>query len=164
MALDFIRRSFAAFAAGLALLAAFATAASASPPRAIAGTLWTDEAKALIEQLDRDILTSVTAGADVPTARIVLSNTSDKVAMLIAAVDFGSCHESVRSLGVPAKRFRHVATELASACTLLERASMLFTRATTNSDPRALVDSAQLSRKAGLLVTAATSELQGARP
>jgi len=148
-------------ATGLTLfVAAFAGAASASAPQVAASSEWTDDAKNLIEQLDRDILMSVTAGADVATARIVLHNDSDRVAMLIAAVDFGSCHQSVRSLGVPPKRLRHIANQLASACTLLERASTLFTRATTHSDPRALVVSARLSRKAGLLISAATRELQ----
>lgn len=147
------------------LVAALAGEARASPPpRASAARTWTNNATVLIEQLDQDVLTSATAGADIATARTVLNSQSDQIAVLIADDDFGSCHESVRNLGVPATRLQPVANELASACTILEQASTLLTRATSRSDPRPLVASARLSRRAGLLLLTATSELETILP
>jgi hypothetical protein len=166
--LDLGRRSFAA---RVVVVLAVVAALAAAPGRASAsmrssGTpegVWIDNAVILITQLDQDVLTSSTGGADLATANVVLDNPSDQIALLIANVDFGGCGESVRNLGEPTSRLRQVARELAAACTILERASTLFTRAATRSDPRPLLASARLSRRASLLLRSATGELEALR-
>ena len=148
-----------------AILAAGCGARTAAPPPpgSAAELAWIDNAAGLIAQLDDDVLVSLSGGGDVASARATLRNDSDLVALLMANVSFGSCAESLHNVGVPTGRLEQVATTLTSACAILQRASRLFTRATVQNDPEALIAAARLTRRASPLLRRAKAELDAVR-
>ena len=147
------------------VLAAGCGTTSTSLPRAGGDgeRLWIDNASQLIDELDRGVVVSDDPGTDVATARAALGDQSVLVNLLMANVAFGSCEESVRNVGVPTRRLERVATTLSSACRILQRASDLFTRATTGPDPRALLAASRLAVKASPLLREARLELESIR-
>jgi hypothetical protein len=124
---------------------------------------WIDNASVLIDQLDDGVLASDGSGTDLATARAALANQSDLVVLLMANMAFGDCAESVRNVGVPTDRLRHVASTLSSACRILQRASTIFTRAATGSDARALLAASRLTLRASPLLEEAKVELAAIR-
>ena len=140
------------------------TTPTSLPPSGSDGErLWIDNASQLIDELDQGVVVSDDPGTDVATARAALGNQSELVNLLMANVAFGSCDESVRNVGVPTRRLQRVATTLASACRILQRASDLFTRATSGPDPRALLAASRLAVKASPLLRQARLELESVK-
>jgi hypothetical protein len=152
-----------ALGAAAAVLAGCGGGSSASEAQSPGERMWIDNASVLIDQLDDGVLASDDGGTDMATARAALANQSDLVVLLMANMAFGDCAESVRNVGVPTMRLRHVATTLSSACRILERASTIFTRATAGSDPRALLAASRLSLRASPLLQEAKTELAAIR-
>jgi hypothetical protein len=125
--------------------------------------LWIDNASQLLDELDQGVVVSDDPGTDVATARAALGNQSELVNLLMANVAFGSCDESVRNVGVPTRRLERVASTLVSACRILQRASDLFTRATTGPDAHALLEASRLAERASPLLRRARLELDSVR-
>ncbi len=99
---------------------------------------WPTGAAVVIRQLRGDVLAVV--GADrVPAARHALADESQLYGLLVAFSDVAGCRHMVSSLGTRPGRFALASRLLARACRPLERAALLFTRATTRTEPQALV-------------------------
>ncbi len=99
---------------------------------------WPAGAAVVIKQLRGDVL--AVAGADrVPAARHALTDESQLYGLLVAFSDVAGCRHMVSSLGTRPSGFALANGLLARACGPLQRAAALFTRATTRTDPRALV-------------------------
>lgn len=154
-----------ALAIGAAVLGTGCGGAPAPPPPSgsPAELAWIDNAAGLIDQLRDHVLVSASGGADIATALAVLDDQSSLLPMLMANVAFGSCTESLHNVGVPNRRLRPVETTLASACRILQRASRLFTRAETRSDPQALLASSRTTLKASPLLQHAKALLDAIR-
>ena len=107
---------------------------------------WPPAAAIVINQLRGDVL--AVSGADrIPAARAALADDSQLYGLLIAFSDVAGCRHMVASLGRRPARFAAVERLLARACRPLRRAAVLFTKATTRSNPPALVAAV---RQAGL--------------
>ncbi len=92
----------------------------------------------MIDQLRGDVLG--VAGADrIPAARAALADDSQLYGLLVAFSDVAGCRHMVASLGLRPARFVTAERLLVRACGPLHRAAALFTKATTRSDPQALV-------------------------
>jgi hypothetical protein len=92
----------------------------------------------VINQLRGDVL--AVAGADrIPTARAALADDSQLYGLLVSFSDVAGCRHMVASLGLRPARFVVADRLLARACAPLRRAAALFTKATTRSNPQALV-------------------------
>lgn len=154
-----------ALAIGATILVTGCGGSPARPPPAgsPAELAWIDNAAGLIGQLSDGVVVSAAGGSDLVTARRALDDESDLLAMVMASVAFGSCRESLRNVGVPTARLVSIETTLASACRLLQRASQLFTRAATHSDPRSLLLAAKVSERASPLLREAKAQLDEIR-
>jgi hypothetical protein len=117
----------------------------------------------VIDELQRDLVLSASAGDTIADARRVLHAGSDLYTVLVAYTDFGGCRHMVSAVGAPPAGFAKVAQTLHAACAKFERAATLFTRATTKSDPRALLAATRLADKATPLLLRAREQLQGLR-
>lgn len=103
---------------------------------------WRASAAVVIDQLRGDVLS--VAGVDrEPVARAALADDSQVYGLLIAFSDIGGCRHMAASLGARPARFARADRLLGSACRPLQRAAALFTRATTQGDPQALVAAAR---------------------
>lgn len=99
---------------------------------------WPSAASIVINQLRGDVL--AVAGADrIPTARAALADDSQLYGLLVSFSDVAGCRHMVASLGLRPARFVVADRLLARACAPLRRAAALFTKATTRSNPQALV-------------------------
>ena len=99
---------------------------------------WPSAAATVTNQLRGDVL--AVAGADrVPAARAALADDSQLYGLLVAFSDVAGCRHMVASLGLRPARFVTAERLLVRACAPLHRAAALFTKATTRSDPQALV-------------------------
>jgi hypothetical protein len=123
---------------------------------------YTANAAGLIDQLHEDLVVGSQQAAGLDAARRALHSNSDLYALLMAYDDFGSCRTMVRNVGAAGRRFARVEAALTSACRYLERASDLFTAATTRSDPVALVAASRTTLRASPLLFRAKAELVAA--
>ena len=107
---------------------------------------WPSNLGILISQLQNDVALTSLAGATRASAKAPLESDSNLYALLVAYDDFGVCRGMVASAAGD-ERAVHVTSALSAACRHLERASVLFTRATTRGEPRSLLAA---GREAGL--------------
>jgi hypothetical protein len=113
----------------------------------------------VIDQLERDVVLAGSGGSTLPTARQALQHPSNLYTILVAYTDFGGCNHMVSAAGAAAVRFVRVERSLAAACTLLQRAAVLFTRAATRHDARALLTATRTTLRASPLLIRAKTEL-----
>jgi hypothetical protein len=154
----------AAAAASLVACGGATTAAQPlSAPQSKTERDWIDNASRLIDDLDQNVLLSANGGADLESARRALRNDSDLYVMIVAYTFFGGCGQTLVNAGSPSRRLLPAARTLASACRRLERSSTLFTRATTRSDPGALLAASRIALRTSPLLSRARAELRFAR-
>jgi hypothetical protein len=121
---------------------------------------WIDNTAGVIDQLQRDLQLGSTAGSTIATARETLR--SGLYTVLVAYTDFGGCHHMVAAAGVPPEGFARVTRTLTAACRLLQRSSVLFTRAAKVDDAAALVQAGRVAASAAPLLVHAKVDLQAA--
>lgn len=132
-----------------ALLAlALTLAACGARAQAPTDRQWVANAREVAEQLRGDVVLSSGAGTTVRSARHALRDDSSLFGLLIAYTDFGDCNAMVANLGVAPRRLAPVARTLRHACARLQRASSLFARAATDTDPSALLAAARTAQPA----------------
>jgi hypothetical protein len=132
-----------------------------SPPSQSAAREWTANANGVIDQLRGDTV-AASDGDNSRSARAALHDESRLYGLLVAYSDFGGCHHMVDAVGEPPPTLRGVRATLARACTDLQRAASLFTRAAARSDAGALVAAARVVRVAAPLIDRAALELRAA--
>jgi hypothetical protein len=125
---------------------------------------WIDNASGFIEGLVSSVELSANGGSNLASARHALRDESDLYVILVAYTRFGGCQQTLANVGVPTPRVRKVERTLRLACAKLERAAHLFTRAMTDSDPKALVAASRLALRAEPLLSQAKEELAEVRP
>lgn len=152
-------RGSGAWLLAAACIAALTACGETSTPRAGANREWVANAGVVIDQLERDVLLAGSGGNTIRTARQALQRQSNLYTILVAYTDFGGCNHMVSAAGTPASRFAPVERSLASACTVLQRAAVLFTRAMTRHDPRALLMATRTTLQASPLLVHAKTEL-----
>jgi hypothetical protein len=146
-----------------ALLAVLALVGCGTSHRRQPAGEWPTGAAVVIKQLRGDILAVV--GADrVPAARRALTDESQLYGLLIAFSDVAGCRHMVSSLGTRPGQFAPANRLLTRACRPLQRAATLFTRATTRTDPRALVAAVHQAAAALAPLDRATLALGRVRP
>jgi len=114
----------------------------------------------VIDQLVRDLQLESSGGDTIAAARETLRGSLYTV--LVAYTDFGGCRHMVAAAGDAPSRFAEVTRTLAAACSLLQRAAALFTRAATHGDARMLVRAGHIASSAGPLLVRAKVRLQAA--
>jgi hypothetical protein len=133
----------------------------AAPPPRSAASEWTANAAGVIDQLRADTV-GASDGDNISSARAVLLDESRLYGLLVAYNDFGGCRHMVAAVGQPPPGFRTVDATLARACTSLQRAAALFTRAASSSDAPALVAASRAVDAAVPLLARAELELRSA--
>jgi hypothetical protein len=134
---------------------------SAAPVRsAQADRQWIDNTSGVIDQLQRDLVLASSGGDTVPAARAQLRQ--GLYPMLVAYTDFGGCRHMAVAAGTAPLRTGDVTRPLGAACTLLQRAAALFTRAASTRDAAALVRAGQVASSAAPLLVRAKAALQAA--
>jgi len=133
----------ARFLLGLAALLC-AACGSGQAKNAAANREWHANATGALTQLQQDIAATALGGTTRAEAARALANTSDLFGLLVAYSDLGGCGQIIAAVAAPAA----IAAELARPCGHLERAAALFSRATVNSDPDALVRAGREARRA----------------
>ena len=121
---------------------------------------WVDNTAGVIDQLVRDLQLESSGGDTIAAARETLRGSLYTV--LVAYTDFGGCRHMVAAAGDAPSRFAEVTRTLAAACSLLQRAAVLFTRAATHGDARMLVRAGHIASSAGPLLVRAKVRLQAA--
>jgi hypothetical protein len=134
--------------------------AAQSVPSSPADREWIDNTSGLIDLLRRDLVLKSSGGDTVAAARETLRN--GLYTVLVAYTDFGGCRHMVAAAGDTPARFAVVAHTLAAACSLLQRAAVLFTRAATRNDAGVLVEAGRVASSASPLLLRAKVELQAA--
>jgi len=132
------------------------TRAPDAPPPA-----WPSNLGILIAQLRDDVALTSLSGGTYASAKEALESDSDLYALLVAYDDFGVCRGMVASTS-PDARAARITTALTGACRHLQRASTLFTRATTNGEPRSLLAAGAEARRASPWLVRASLELRRA--
>ena len=132
-------------------------------PSSQGGGQWTANAAGVIDELERDVLLSTSGGSTIASARRALHDQQSLFTILVAYTDFGGCGHMLAAMGEPGSRFAKVRRTLEVACTAFERAAVLFTRATTTSDPHALLAATRLALNAYPLLVRAKDELDAAQ-
>jgi hypothetical protein len=156
-----MRTTLAALVAAACLLAAAGCGEKAEPAGAAqADREWIDNTSGVIDQLQRDLVLESSAGETLAAARAALR--TGLYTLLVAYTDFGGCRHMVSAAGVPPERFGEVTRTLGAACSRLERAAGLFTRAASDDDAAALVAAGRLASSAAPLLVRAKEELQAA--
>jgi hypothetical protein len=156
-----MRRTVAGLVAAACLLASAGCGARAHQGGARqADREWVDNTSGVIDQLQRDLVLGSAAGDSLAAARKALR--SGLYTLLVAYTDFGGCRHMVASAGVAPERFAKVTRPLHVACSRLERAAALFTRAASDDDAPALVEAERLATSAAPLLVRAREELQAA--
>ena len=99
---------------------------------------WIANARGVVTQLRQDVV--AVAGLDgEPAARRALHDDSQLYGLLVSYTDFGGCRHMVAALGTEPPRRAGAVHELDRACSSLDAAEGLFTRAIARNDPRLLV-------------------------
>lgn len=109
-----------------------------------------------LTQLLGDVSLTASGSDTLAHARRALHDESELFVLLYAYADLGGCRSIVANTGAPAP----LLPKLERPCPQLERAAASFTRATTRSDPRALVRAA---REAHLAQVSLVQALAAAR-
>lgn len=117
---------------------------------------WRSNALGVLVQLREDVSLTATGSSTLAEARRALTNDSDLYALLLAYSDLGGCRATVAHAGAPPELER----VLARPCRMLERAAASFTRATTRSDPRALLRAARQAHAAEPLLVRAIAAVR----
>jgi hypothetical protein len=120
---------------------------------------WPSNLGILIAQLRNDVALTSLAGGTRAAAKSALESDSSLYALLVAYDDFGVCRGMVAATAADARAAR-VTSALTAACKHLERASSLFTRATTNGDPASLLVAGREARRASPWLVRASLELE----
>jgi hypothetical protein len=156
-----LRNSGAALLTAAACIAALTGCGGTSTPAPVAGAdrEWVANTGGVIDELERDVVLAASGGATVAAARHALRDQSNVYTILVAYTDFGGCNHMVNAAGTPAKRYARVQRQLAAACTMLQRAAVLFTRAVTHNDPHALLAATRTTLRASPLLVRAKAEL-----
>jgi hypothetical protein len=123
---------------------------------------WVANTGGVIDELERDVLLAGSGGDTMLAARHALHDQSNLYTILVAYTDFGGCNHMVFTAGTPAPRFALVERTLSTACTLLQHAAVLFTRAVTRHDARALLTATRTTLLASPLLLRAKAELDRA--
>ena len=148
---------------GAVVLTVLALAGCTTSRQQPPASAWSAGAVVVVEQLRGDVL--AVAGADrVPAARAALTDESQLYGLLLAFSDVAGCGHMVSSLGERPARFAAARRLLGRACRPLRRAAALFTKATTRTDPRALVAAVRQADAALLLLDRARLALGSVRP
>lgn len=116
---------------------------------------WLRNATTLVAQLRSDEVGAAAVGT-VADARRELHDESDLYVLLVAYTDFGGCGRMLSNTGASGPAARRADRVLDAACAHLERAAALFTRSTSDDDPRALVAAAGEAQRAWPLLNRAT--------
>ena len=119
---------------------------------------WIANTRGIIRQLQVDLGELSDAGT-VADAGKTLTDESRLYAALVVYTDFGGCRHMVAAAGQPPARFAAAERSLGSACTLLEQAAALFTRATIEHDAQALVAAGRVTQKASPFLLRAKAAL-----
>src|SRR5581483_6480565 len=117
---------------------------------------WRSNALGVLVQLREDVSLTATGSSTLAEARRALTNDSDLYALLLAYSDLGGCRATVAHAGAPPELER----VLARPVRMLERAAASFTRATTRSDPRALLRAARQAHAAEPLLVRAIAAVR----
>ena len=141
-------------------LAACGSTAHTSATRADAPA-WPSNLAILSAQLQSDVAVPAVAGDTAAAAKAALESDSDLYGLLVAYDDFGVCRGMVAATAADVRAAR-VTTALTSACRHLQRASSLFTRATTKGEPAALLAAGLEARRASPWLVRASLELRRA--
>lgn len=142
-----------------ACIAALTACGETPVPRAGTDREWVANTSGVIDQLERDVVLAGSGGDTMNAARQALQRQSNLYTILVAYTDFGGCNHMVSAAGTPTGRFARVERSLAAACTLLQRAAVLFTRAATRHDARALLTATRTALRASPLLVRAKTEL-----
>jgi hypothetical protein len=156
-----MRRTLAGFLAVGCVLASTGCGGKAQPagvPQA--DREWVDNTAGVIDQLQRDLVLGSAGGDSLAAARKALR--SGLYTLLVAYTDFGGCRHMAAAAGAAPERFAAVTRTLGAACSRLERAAALFTRAASDDDAPALVEAGRLASSAAPLLVRAREELQAA--
>ena len=130
----------------------------AAPAQRSGASEWAANAGGVIQQLRAD--TVVTSDADsIASARAALRDESRLYALLVAYSDFGGCRHMVGAVGDAPAGFLAVEVTLGRACSSLQRASVLFTRAASASAASALLAASRAVLVAAPLLERAQLEL-----
>ena len=156
-----MRRSVAALSATACLAISAGCGATAPTVRSSqADREWVDNTAGVIDQLERDLQLESSGGDTIAAARETLRGSLYTV--LVAYTDFGGCRHMVAAAGAAPSRFAEVTRTLAAACSLLQRAAVLFTRAATHGDAAILVRAGHVASSAEPLLVRAKVRLQAA--
>jgi hypothetical protein len=134
----------------LAVLVLVGCAQSAATPRpeVDAKREWTANVTVAIGQLRNDVAETQLIGVAPRAGREALRDESTLYALLIAYSDLAGCRHIVASAGTPPHGSAGVTGSLGAACVHLEKASALFTEATTHHDGRPLAAATREARRA----------------
>jgi hypothetical protein len=130
------------------ILAGCGQSATTRRPEVEANRQWTANIRVAIGQLRNDVAQTQLIGATPGAARAALRDESTLYALLIAYSDLAGCRHIVASAGTPPRGSAAVRGSLGVACVHLERASALFTEATTHHDGRPLAVATREARRA----------------
>src|SRR5437773_11762329 len=125
-----MRRSVAALSATACLAISAGCGTAPADHSSPADREWIDNTAGVIDQLERDLQLQSNGGDTIAAARETLRGSLYTV--LVAYTDFGGCRHMVAAAGDAPSRFAEVTRTLAAACSLLQRAAVLFTRAATH--------------------------------
>lgn len=119
--------------AGAVLLAGLAACGGTAAP--LPRGAWRANATQLLFQIRDDVADVEAVGPTRAAAAEQLPSTSDLFRLLLAYTDLSGCSGMVSATGAPPG----IERRLALPCVDLQRAATLFTEATANHDPQALV-------------------------
>jgi hypothetical protein len=157
MIVDEVLRETAA-AVVVAALVAGCSAHPRTPSQEASSREWVANARGVVEQLRGDIV-MVSGFDELGAARRGLHDDSQLYGLLVAYTDFGGCRHMAAAVGVEPPGRAPVVRLLRRACTRLQRADRLFTRAVARSAPRLLVRATREAVAAVPALDAASLEL-----
>ena len=162
-----LRLARGAAVAGATLVAAAVTGCGNAPGKHVSAAAtnreWVANTSGVIDQLNEDVSVVAPAGRGLRAARRALRDESDLFALLVAYTDFGGCNKMVAAAGEAPPRFGRVASELELACRHFSDAAELFTRAASETDPRALLRASRQVRLAAAALYRASLRFAAAR-
>jgi len=121
---------------------------------------WIDNTAGVIDQLRRDLVLESSGGDTLRAARAQLRQ--GLYPTLVAYTDFGGCRHMAAAAGTAPPGFEQVSRSLGAACTRLEHAAALFTRAASRHDAATLLRAGQVASSAAPLLVRAKASLQAA--
>jgi len=141
-------RRLALLVLAVLLLAGCARTAATPRPEVLARREWVANITVAIGQLRNDVAETQLIDATPGAGRAALRDESTLYALLIAYSDLAGCRHIVASAGTPPRGSTGVNESLGAACVQLEKASALFTEATTHHDGRPLAAATREARRA----------------